>query len=293
MPTIYDIPISIYDQLSSEQQALLKLLDDPDDGVFEHVQNGILDYGSSMLSVMALVFDYASVNNLDILKDRTASVQRRSKIRQIEEYLKYSITLERYIEIIISIDEMVLLRNLEKDFILDELENMRRQLWLNMNFYMPDAAIATSIHSIYYDILSFKEIDENSKLSYHTFIHTFYNRQASGFMQMMTFGILADMMNVNMNPIIIDGKHILGLTSEMLEEYIFLISFPEGVIYKGDDIAMNFSQQRLKFSEIAEPGLKYRIQLAKYVDFLMTVVNPDDQSLIDTLGMLRQVLSVD
>lgn len=290
MDSIFDIPVPVFGSLSGEQKALVKLLDDPSPEVYASVSLKLIEYGKRMTPVMTMIYDFARMQNNEVLENRTQFILRQYRVNQISEIVKYALTLEKYIEILILVDEIILMQNLEKDFILEELEGMKKQLWLNTNFYMPKSSLIDSLHSVYYNLLNFEDLDPSDSLTNHTFIHTFYNRQATDFMQLLTFGILTDMIMIDMEPIIVDHRYLLALPKKETTEYELVVEFPGGQIYNQNVLPKYFTQEELNMGSISKPHTKYKVLINKYLEHIEEMSRGQFQEFSEIFSQIKSVL---
>ncbi len=286
--SLYDIPDAVYRQLDGEQLALLKLLDDPDDFVFSEVQKAILRHPESMLKVMSMVYDYANVRQEGLLTDRVASVLRMAQVQNIIELLEQPLDWENIIHILVSIDEIVLLRNLEEDFIIEEFESIRKQLWLNTHYYAPKQDIILAIYRTFFNALNFRALEPDAQLADHTFIYAFYNKTTTDVLQTLIFGLIAEMMETPMIPIQVNHTYYLGLPTDSKPPLLkMIVDFPDGNLYM-ENIAKEYDAATVAQYTIA-PNVSGQPELIRrYVASLLEEC--DDDGLAEALTEIKKAL---
>ncbi len=254
------------------------------------MQNGIIGQSQSMLKIMSMVYDYALVTEEELLRERVSSVLRMAQVENIIEMLSFPLHWENIVHIMVSIDEIVLLRNLEEDFIIEELESTRKQLWLHTHYYAPRQDVVMAIYRTFFNALNFKSLLADSETKDHTFIYAFYNKRATDVLQLLIFGLITDMMNTQMLPIEVEGTYFLGLskTSDSYDLQL-LVDFPEGNLYM-DNVVSDFDQATVKAYMIA-PSVTQNTELIKrYVQSLLTIVDQEDISLVVALERIITAL---
>ncbi len=251
---------------------------------------GILGHSDSMLKIMSMIYDYASVREEYFLTDRVASVLRMAQVDSILEMLQRPLHWENIVHILVSIDEIVLLRNLEEDFIIEELEGVRKQLWLNTHYYAPKRDVALAIYRTFFNALNFKSLLPDSDLRDHTFIYAFYNKRATDIVQLFIFGLISDMMNVSMIPLQINDTYYLGLPRTQEDNpLMLLLEFPDGNVYM-DKVMEAFDYSNIEYTKIAPSVTHSTALIRKYVESLLQSIDKEELSLILALEKVLQSL---
>jgi len=148
---------------TSEINALFTLLDDPDQEVFDTVSERIIGYGKDI------------VPNLEYLWENTICTGVQDRIGNIIHQLNYAELVEKMIEWRDSTDNNLLngallvakyeYPNLETHIILNDIEKIRRDVWLELNNFLTPLEQANVLSSIMYNYYQFQgnEVNYNSK----------------------------------------------------------------------------------------------------------------------------------
>ena len=145
-------------QENKEIQALLKLIDDPDEIVYETVSNKIISFGKDIIPNLE---NYSETFVNAALQDRIESLIKRLHFEDIkEDFLKWSsgtadllagcLLLSKYVH-----------PNMDATVIFKEIEKLRRNIWLEMNSYLTPMEQINVIGSIVYNYYKQKGIEIN------------------------------------------------------------------------------------------------------------------------------------
>ena len=143
-------------QENREIQALLKLIDDPDEIVYETVSNKIISFGKDIIPNLEN-FDESTTNTA--LHDRIDTLIKRLHFKDIkEDFTKWSegtcdllagcLLLSKYVH-----------PNMDSTVIFKEIEKLRRNIWLEMNSYLTPMEQINVIGSIVYNYYKQKGIE--------------------------------------------------------------------------------------------------------------------------------------
>ena len=145
-------------QENKEIQALLKLIDDPDEIVYETVSNKIISFGRDIIPNLE---NFSETIANTALQQRIDILIRRLQFDDIkEEFLKWSsgspdllagcLLLSKYIH-----------PAMDATVVFKEIEKLRRNIWLEMNSYLTPMEQINVIGSIVYNYYKQKGIEIN------------------------------------------------------------------------------------------------------------------------------------
>lgn len=145
-------------QENKEIQALLKLIDDPDEIVYETVSNKIISFGKDIIPNLE---NYSETIANAALQQRIDFLIKRLHFADIkDDFLKWStgspdllagcLLLSKYIH-----------PNLDATLIFKDIEKLRRNIWLEMNSYLTPMEQINVIGSIVYNYYKQKGIEIN------------------------------------------------------------------------------------------------------------------------------------
>ncbi len=143
-------------QENKEILALLKLIDDPDEIVYETVSNKIISFGKDIIPNLE---NYGETIANTALQERIEALIKRLHFEDIkEDFLKWSggsadllagcLLLSKYVHPI-----------MDSTIIFKEIEKLRRNIWLEMNSYLTPMEQINVIGSIVYNYYKQKGIE--------------------------------------------------------------------------------------------------------------------------------------
>lgn len=145
-------------QENKEIQALLKLIDDPDEIVYETVSNKIISFGKDIIPNLE---NYGETIANTALQERIEALIKRLHFEDIkEDFSKWSggssdllagcLLLSKYVH-----------PAMDSTIIFKEIEKLRRNIWLEMNSYLTPMEQINVIGSIVYNYYKQKGIEIN------------------------------------------------------------------------------------------------------------------------------------
>lgn len=152
----------------SELNALVRLLEDPDEGIFEQVSNRIMNYGSDALPHLEHAWETASEPDL---QQRVESIMRNIHFASIEQQLqewKRSPKPELWTGLLI-LDQLQH-REDRGESLNQSLELVRRNAWLELNQYLTPLEQINVLSRMMFEHERFKGIDSGRERIEHYFI---------------------------------------------------------------------------------------------------------------------------
>ncbi len=145
-------------QENKEIQALLRLIEDPDENVYESVSNKIISFGKD---IIANLENYSETIVNPAQQQKIDSIIKRLHFEDIkEDFLKWSsgtpdllagcLLLSKYVH-----------PEMDNTVIFKEIEKLRRNIWLEMNSYLTPMEQINVIGSIVYNYYKQKGIEIN------------------------------------------------------------------------------------------------------------------------------------
>ena len=237
-------------QDNKEIQALLKLIDDPDETVYETVSNKIISFGKDIIPNLESYWE--NVANTDLQEKIEMLIHRLHFTDLREEFAKWaagpgdilagSMLVSKY-----AYPEM------DPSMIFKEIEKLRRNIWLEMNSYLTPIEQANVINSIVYSYYKQKGIEVaydnpdgfllNKTLESHK-----GNAYGNGILLLILCGLL----DVPVYAISIPNQFILGYFDEQYdilnptghasEKIKFYIDPVNGQLYSHKDVENYFKK---------------------------------------------------
>jgi len=240
-------------QENKEIQALLKLIDDPDEIVYETVSNKIISFGKDIIPNLE---NYSETFVNAALQDRIESLIKRLHFEDIkEDFLKWSsgtadllagcLLLSKYVH-----------PNMDSTVIFKEIEKLRRNIWLEMNSYLTPMEQINVIGSIVYNYYKQKGIEINYENADGFLLNkTLELRKGNAFGNGTLLLILCGLLDVPVYAINIPKQFILGYFDQHYdvlnpkghasEKIKFYIDPVNGQMYSHKDVENYFKKMSL------------------------------------------------
>ena len=240
-------------QENKEIQALLKLIDDPDEIVYETVSNKIISFGKDIIPNLE---NYSENFVNAALQDRIESLIKRLHFEDIkEDFLKWSsgtadllagcLLLSKYVH-----------PNMDATVIFKEIEKLRRNIWLEMNSYLTPMEQINVIGSIVYNYYKQKGIEINYENADGFLLNkTLELRKGNAFGNGTLLLILCGLLDVPVYAINIPKQFILGYFDQHYdvlnpkghasEKIKFYIDPVNGQMYSHKDVENYFKKMSL------------------------------------------------
>ena len=240
-------------QENKEIQALLKLIDDPDEIVYETVSNKIISFGKEIIPNLE---NYSETFVNAALQERIESLIKRLHFEDIkEDFSKWSsgtadllagcLLLSKYVH-----------PNMDATVIFKEIEKLRRNIWLEMNSYLTPMEQINVIGSIVYNYYKQKGIEINYENADGFLLNkTLELRKGNAFGNGTLLLILCGLLDVPVYAINIPKQFILGYFDQHYdvlnpkghasEKIKFYIDPVNGQMYSHKDVENYFKKMSL------------------------------------------------
>ena len=240
-------------QENKEIQALLKLIDDPDEIVYETVSNKIISFGKDIIPNLE---NYSETFVNAALQDRIEYLIKRLHFEDIkEDFIKWSsgtadllagcLLLSKYVH-----------PNMDATVIFKEIEKLRRNIWLEMNSYLTPMEQINVIGSIVYNYYKQKGIEINYENADGFLLNkTLELRKGNAFGNGTLLLILCGLLDVPVYAINIPKQFILGYFDQHYdvlnpkghasEKIKFYIDPVNGQMYSHKDVENYFKKMSL------------------------------------------------
>lgn len=194
---------------TTEISALFTLIDDPDQEVFSTVSNRIVDYGRSIIP------------NLENLWENSPSEEVQERIEMLIHKLHY-IDLVRdftdwkdnpYHDLLFGSLLVAKFQypELSTAPVLQELERIRRNVWLELNSFLTSLEQANVISSIVYNYYNLKGVEVGYKNPDDFFIHkVIESKKGNALSNGVLYLLLCELLDINVKAINIPKQFILA-----------------------------------------------------------------------------------
>ena len=240
-------------QENKEIQALLKLIDDPDEIVYETVSNKIISFGKDIIPNLE---NYSETFVNAELQNRIESLIKRLHFEDIkEDFLKWSSGTSDLLAGCLLLSKYVY-PNMDATVIFKEIEKLRRNIWLEMNSYLTPMEQINVIGSIVYNYYKQKGIEINYENADGFLLNkTLELRKGNAFGNGTLLLILCGLLDVPVYAINIPKQFILGYFDQHYdvlnpkghasEKIKFYIDPVNGQMYSHKDVENYFKKMSL------------------------------------------------
>ncbi len=257
-----------------EIQALLRLIDDPDQEVYSTVANKILGYGSGIIprleSLWEITPDESVQERLEmlihrvhfhILKDAFIAWNKETK----PDLLSGALLIARY-----------QFPDLQQEEILLRIKKLERNIWLELNNYLTALEKINVLNSIFYNHFHIKSVEMSETLPKHYFInHLTESHEGNAVSVGILYQILCKRLDIPVYAIGLPRQFILGyfdllprptqlFKKKEAPSILFYIDPTKGQIYSSNDVNVYLNKLMIpKKSQYFQPqSIKGIIKLA-------------------------------
>ena len=240
---------------TNEISALFHLIDDPDQEVFTTVSERIVGFGKMIIP------------NLENLWENTTSNEVQERIEMLIHRLHYSDLVQDLTEWRDSAYHDLLLGallvakfqypDLQTAPVLQEIEKIRRNVWLELNSFLTPLEQANVISSILYNYYNLKGVDMDYTNPDHFLLHkVLQSKKGNAVSNGILYLILGELLDIPVKVINIPRQFVLAFFSPSADEEISEENPRESVIFYVDPSSgIAFSNKDLEayFKRIAVP----------------------------------------
>jgi regulator of sirC expression with transglutaminase-like and TPR domain len=228
-----------------EIQALFQLIDDPDFEVFDTVANQILNYGKEIIPSLEHLWETTEDEEV---QDRIAQLIHRVHFQDVQNELKAWAEVESP-EVLRGaiIVAKYQYPELNIPFLLTQFDQIRRNLWLELNNYLTPIEKVNTFNGILYNYYKLQGHELSERHTDHFFINrALESKQGNVF----TFGVLyvalAELLDIPIFAVAIPRQFLLAYIdtlqhfytkgNDALRQISFFIDPMNGMIYTQNDV---------------------------------------------------------
>ncbi|MBA4140738.1 MAG: hypothetical protein H0X70_09595 [Segetibacter sp.] len=286
-------------QETREISALFSLIDDPDQEVFNTVSNRIVHYGRGIIP------------NLENLWENTLSEEVQSRIEMLIHKLHYN-DLTRdftdwknnpYHDLLFGSLLVAKFQypDLATSPVLQELERIRRNVWLELNSFLTALEQANVISSIVYNYYNLKGVEMGYKNPDDFFIHkVIESKKGNALSNGVLYLLLSELLDINVKVINIPRQFILAyfhndynplLDTNPQQKIHFYIDAISGQIFSHKDMEAYFKRISVPIIPFYfKPLTHKRIIQIQIEELAKCFQNPKNQYKYDELMGLSKLL---
>ena len=157
----------------TELQALISLLDDPDEAIFQQLKSKLIDFGDQVIPVLEEAWEDASYD--EVYHKRIESIIHTIQFQKVKSALTvWKQSAEKDLLEGILILSRYQYPDLDRTFIDTLLQTMERDIWLEFNANLTALEKVRIINHVLFDVHGFGGNSENYHSVYNSYINTVF-----------------------------------------------------------------------------------------------------------------------
>lgn len=234
-----------------EINSLIRLLDDPDTEIYEHIHNKIISYGGEVIEYLEQAWEKAFD---PILQDRIANLVHEIQFSIVKNDLKlwYQGGAFDLLQGVLAINKYQY-PDLDEQKIINQVEAVKRDIWLQMIYDASPAEQVKLINHVFYNIYGFSgntshhQDPQNSYLS-----QVLETKKGNQISLAIIYSIIAQKLDIPVYGVNLPQHFILAYVDETMETefeggiLFYINAFNKGFIFGRRDVDMFLKQLNLK-----------------------------------------------
>jgi regulator of sirC expression with transglutaminase-like and TPR domain len=240
---------------STEISALVKLLDDPDPEVFQHVEKRLLEYGNSVIHFLETEWE----KSLDtLLQERIENIVHQIQFNTVKEdlnlwyqsgafdLLQGALVINRY-----------QYPDLDDQKIINQIEEIKREIWLGLQHEMSSVEKIKLINHIFYNNYGFSGNTKNHHDPQNSYINQVLETKKGNQISLaIIYSTIAQKLDIPVYGVNLPQHFILGYIDEGKRDenefgvLFYINAFNKGAIFGKHDVDQFLRQLNLQ----AQPG---------------------------------------
>ncbi len=234
----------------AEIEALVKLLDDPDEEVYQHVQNRLLTYGVEVIAYLESAWEQ-SLNT--VLQERIENLVHTIQFTTIKEdlnlwyqsgafdLLQGALIINRY-----------QYPDLNEQHIINQIEEIKREIWFNLQYEMSSIEKIKLINHVFYHQYGFSGNTKNHHDPQNSYLNqVLESKKGNQISLAIIYATLAQKLDIPVYGVNLPQHFILGYIDENNDdkEYgvlFYINAFNKGAIFGKHDVDQFLRQLNLE-----------------------------------------------
>ncbi|GGC72782.1 hypothetical protein GCM10011387_27850 [Pedobacter quisquiliarum] len=236
---------------STEIYALVKLLDDPDPEIFEHVEKRLVEQGNDVIEYLENVWETAPDA---VLQQRIENVVHQIQFNTVKEdlnlwyqsgafdLLKGALIVNRY-----------QYPDLDEQKMINQIEEIKREIWLNLQYEMSSIEKVKLINHIFYNVYGFRGNTTNHTDPQNSYINqVLESKRGNQISLAIIYSTLAQKLDIPIYGVNLPQHFILGYLDEGKREdhefgvLFYINAFNKGAIFGKHDVDQFLRQLQLE-----------------------------------------------
>jgi len=279
-----------------EINALVKLLDDPDQEVFQHVEEKLLEYGNEVVDFLENTWEHS----LDVLlQQRIENIVHKIQFNSVKEdlnlwyqsgafdLLQGALVINRY-----------QYPDLNEEKIILQIEEIKREIWLGLQYEMSSIEKIKLINHVFYNVYGFGGNTKNHLDPQNSFIsQVMESKKGNQISLAIIYSTLAQKLDIPVYGVNLPQHFILGYIDESKREehefgvLFYINAFNKGAIFGKHDVDQFLRQLNLD----SQPGFYApcsNVEIIRRVirNLISAYENAGAKEKVDELKQLQEIL---
>jgi len=236
---------------STEISALIKLLDDPDNEVYEHVERRLLECGNAVIDYLESTWE----KSLDTLvQERIENLVHRIQFTNVKEdlnlwfqsgafdLLQGALVINRY-----------QYPDLDEQKIIFQIEEIKREIWMGLQYEMSSIEKIKFMNHIFYSIYGFSGNTKNHHDPQNSYINqVLESKKGNQISLAIIYSTIAQKLDIPVYGVNLPQHFILGYIDESKKEehefgvLFYINAFNKGAIFGKHDVDQFLRQLNLE-----------------------------------------------
>lgn len=280
----------------AEINALVKLLDDPDEEIYQHVQERLLAYGNEVI----IHLEHAWEQSLDTkLQERIEHIVHTIQFNNVKEdlnlwyqsgafdLLQGALVINRY-----------QYPDLDEQAVINQIEEIKRDIWLGMQYEMSSIEKIKLINHVFYNQYGFSGNTKNHHDPQNSYLNqVLESKKGNQISLAIIYATLAQKLDIPVYGVNLPQHFILGYIDEGSEEkeygvLFYINAFNKGAIFGKHDVDQFLRQLNLE----PQPGFYTPCSNTEIIrriirNLISAYENLGATDKVDELKLLQEILS--
>jgi len=235
----------------TEIKSLIKLLDDPDKEVFDHVHNKLFSYGTEAIGHLESAWEQAFDPTL---QDRIANLVHEIQFTIIKEELKlwYQGGCFDLLQGVLTINKYQY-PDLDEQKVINQIEAIKRDIWVQMIYDASPAEQVKMINHVFYNIYGFSGNTSNHHDPQNSYLsQVLESKKGNQISLAIIYSIIAQKLSIPVYGVNLPQHFILAYVDESMEAefeggiLFYINAFNRGVMFGRRDVDMFLKNLKLR-----------------------------------------------
>ncbi|RZM25581.1 MAG: hypothetical protein EOO88_18780 [Pedobacter sp.] len=236
---------------TKEISALVKLLDDPDQEIYQHVEERLLLYGNEVIDFLENVWEH-SLDSL--LQERIENIVHKIQFSNVKEdlnlwyqsgafdLLKGALVINRY-----------QYPDLDEEKVIRQIEEIKREIWIGLQYEMSSIEKIKLINHIFYNVYGFSGNTKNHHDPQNSYINqVIESKKGNQISLAIIYATLAQKLDIPVYGVNLPQHFILGYIDESKRDeqefgvLFYINAFNKGAIFGKHDVDQFLRQLNLE-----------------------------------------------